>query len=172
MSSNRLRLNHDKTQFVWFGTRQQLSNRDLTSLAYLSEALVSDEPTGNLGVLLDPVTDHGSSCLQALPGLLLPTASNSNYPAFTFNSIQTRTGARLHFVPAGLLHLLDRLQALQLIQNAAARLVLKLRKFDHISAAIRNELHWLPVRRQTLPPCSKLFGWRGTPIPARTMCCL
>ena len=46
MSSNRLRLNHDKTQFVWFGTRRQLSKRDLTSLANLSEALVSDEPPG------------------------------------------------------------------------------------------------------------------------------
>ena len=54
MSLNRLRLNHVKTQFVWFGTRQQLSKRDLTSLVNLSEALVSDEPTRNLGVLLDP----------------------------------------------------------------------------------------------------------------------
>ena len=36
-------------------------------------------------------------------------------------------------------------KALQLLMNAAARLVTKRRKFDHISNAIRNELHWLPV---------------------------
>ena len=100
MSSNRLRVNHDKTQFVWFGTRQQLSKRDLTSLANLSEALVSDEPTRNLGVLLDPeltMAAHVSKLCQVCFYQLRP---NSNYPAFTFNSIQTHTGARLHFVPS------------------------------------------------------------------------
>src|SRR6218665_2261808 len=33
MSSNRLRLNRTKTQFVWFGTRQQLAKIDLGFLA-------------------------------------------------------------------------------------------------------------------------------------------
>ena len=39
-------------------------------------------------------------------------------------------------------YLLDRLQS---ILNAAARLVLKVSKYDHISGAMRNELHWLPI---------------------------
>ena len=30
----------------------------------------------------------------------------------------------------------------------AARLVLNIPKFSHISAAIRDELHWLPIRRR------------------------
>ena len=38
---------------------------------------------------------------------------------------------------------LDRLQS---ILNAAARIILRIPKFSHISASIRNELHWLPVR--------------------------
>ena len=38
---------------------------------------------------------------------------------------------------------LDRLQS---ILNAAARIVLRISKFSHISASIRDELHWLPVR--------------------------
>ena len=37
---------------------------------------------------------------------------------------------------------------LQSILNSAARLILRIPKFDHISSAIRNELHWLPVRRR------------------------
>ena len=53
MSSNRLRLNATKTQFIWFGTRQQLAKRDLTSLASISPPLVSNDPVRNLGVLLD-----------------------------------------------------------------------------------------------------------------------
>ena len=39
-------------------------------------------------------------------------------------------------------YLLDRLQS---ILNAAARFVLKVSKYDHISGAMRNELHWLPI---------------------------
>jgi len=33
MSSNRLRLNSSKTQFIWLGTRQQLAKIDLEALA-------------------------------------------------------------------------------------------------------------------------------------------
>ena len=42
------------------------------------------------------------------------------------------------------------LRPLQSVLNAAARLVLKLRKFHcvSISSMIRNELHWLPVHKR------------------------
>ena len=36
---------------------------------------------------------------------------------------------------------------MQLVQNAAARLVTGLRKFDHIKSTLRD-LHWLPVRQR------------------------
>ena len=39
-------------------------------------------------------------------------------------------------------YLLDRLQS---VLNSAARLILRIRKYDPISAAIRRDLHWLPV---------------------------
>ena len=42
-------------------------------------------------------------------------------------------------------YLLDRLQS---VLNSAARLVLNIPKFSNISAAIRDELHWLPIRRR------------------------
>ena len=38
------------------------------------------------------------------------------------------------------------LQKLQSVQNAAARLVTGVQKFDHISGTLR-QLHWLPVRQ-------------------------
>ena len=41
--------------------------------------------------------------------------------------------------------LLDKLQA---VLRAAARLVMKKLKFDHISDDIRDELHWLPVKQR------------------------
>ena len=42
-------------------------------------------------------------------------------------------------------YLLDRLQS---VLNSAARLVLNISKFSNISAAICDDLHWLPIRRR------------------------
>ena len=42
-------------------------------------------------------------------------------------------------------YLLDRLQS---VLNSAARLVLNIAKFSGNSAAIRDELHWLPIRKR------------------------
>ena len=40
-------------------------------------------------------------------------------------------------------YLLDRLQS---VLNSAARLILRIGKYDLISAAIRRDLHWLPIQ--------------------------
>ena len=37
---------------------------------------------------------------------------------------------------------------LQSVLNSAARLILGVPKFDSVSAAIRNELHWLPIEER------------------------
>ena len=61
MSSNRLCLNLDKTKYLWFGTRQQLGQRDTVALSNISAAMVSDTVTRNLGLLLDQelsMVDH------------------------------------------------------------------------------------------------------------------
>ena len=42
-------------------------------------------------------------------------------------------------------YLLDRLQS---VLNSAARLILGVPKFDSVSAAIRDELHWLPIGKR------------------------
>ena len=42
-------------------------------------------------------------------------------------------------------YLLDRLQS---VLNSAAWLILGVPKFDSVSAAIRNELHWLPIGKR------------------------
>ena len=41
-------------------------------------------------------------------------------------------------------YLLERLQS---VLNSAVRLILGVSKFDSVSAAIRDELHWLPIRK-------------------------
>ena len=59
MSSNRLRLNADKTQFIWLGTGHFLGRRDMQAI---DAVLSSTDVVNNLGVFLDSIrTDSGAS---------------------------------------------------------------------------------------------------------------
>src|SRR6218665_1673476 len=53
MSSNRLRLNPTKTQFIWFGPHQQLTKIDLGSLAIKCPHFTFSSSVRDLGVTLD-----------------------------------------------------------------------------------------------------------------------
>src|SRR6218665_3174513 len=53
MSSNRLSLNPNKTQFIWFGTPQQLSKLDLPLLTERFPSFAFHSNVRNLGVVLD-----------------------------------------------------------------------------------------------------------------------
>jgi hypothetical protein len=68
MGRNRLKLNQDKTQIIWIGTRQQLSKVNVTELT-LSTAVVNFSSTlSDLDVLIDnqlSTSDHGVSVCRS-----------------------------------------------------------------------------------------------------------
>ena len=66
MASNRLRLNPDKTQFIWFATKQQPAKRNCDRLSSVSLTLVSDTHVRNLGVILDSELVMGEPHLTAM----------------------------------------------------------------------------------------------------------
>ena len=53
MSTNHLRLNPSKTQFIWLGTRQQLAKLDLSTIASDFPQFVFSSVVRDLGVTLD-----------------------------------------------------------------------------------------------------------------------
>jgi len=62
--------------------------------------------------------------------------------------VQAFISCRLDYCNSLLYGVSDRLlQRLQLVQNAAARLVTGTRRSDHITPVLR-QLHWLPVRQR------------------------
>ena len=151
MASNRLRLNQDKTQFIWFGSKHFLGKRDIAELVNVSPSLVMTTSVRNLGVMLDmelTMVDHvANSCracffqlrrLRAIRHSLTPASMLTLVHAFIVCRIDYCNGA-LYGASS---YLLDRLQS---VMNAAARLILRIPKYGHISAAIRDRLHWLPV---------------------------
>ena len=86
MSSNRLLLNPQKSQYIWFGTRQQLDKLDLAALFLEFPIFVFSTSVWNLGVILaqelsfvEHITTLTRSCFYHLrqlwalfPLLLLP----------------------------------------------------------------------------------------------------
>ena len=53
MSSNRLKLNAEKTEFIWLGTRHQLTKLSSRSLAVGDKCVVPVHSARNLGLILD-----------------------------------------------------------------------------------------------------------------------
>jgi len=53
MSSNRLRLNAGKTEFIWLGTRQQLAKLNMSPLQIKNQAITPLDKVRDLGVIID-----------------------------------------------------------------------------------------------------------------------
>ena len=107
-----------------------------------------------LGSLFWSWITHGAPGEQALPILLLHlrrlrTVRRSLTKESQFTLVHTIITSRVDhrngvlYVSNG--YLLDRLQS---VLNSAVRLSLGVPKYDSVSAAIRNELHWLPIGKR------------------------
>jgi hypothetical protein len=133
LRASRLKMNSEKTQVIFLGTRQQLAKVDIDEVQLLSTKIPIMRTVVDLGFMIDSrltMSDHVAavrrSCFFQLRQL---------------RASITATTCMLAGVGVGLL------RQLQSVQNAAARLVTGLLKFDHITQSLR-ELHWLPVRKR------------------------
>jgi hypothetical protein len=153
MSSNRLKLNTDKTQVMWTGTRQQLAKINITHLTVLSDTVQFSDTVVDLGVTLDSQLSMSShiaalrrSCFYQLHQLRMVRDSLTTDAAKTL--VNAFVSSRLDYCNSLLSGVAKGLVTkLQSVQNAAARLISRTRKFDHIMPVLRN-LHWLPIQRR------------------------
>lgn len=154
MSSNRLQLNTDKTQFIWLGSPSQLSKLGCHEVEIGAVKIPVSTEVTCLGVFIDSeitFTAHvkrlSGRCfyhlrqLRSVRQMLTVDAAKALMHAFISCRLDYCNSV-LHGVPD------THLRSLQSVLNAAARLVTKKRKYDHISAVIRDELHWLPVKQR------------------------
>ena len=82
---------------------------------------------------------------------MLPASPNTHGSTFTYiishpnfgPFICTRNDFANSLLYGASAYLLDRLQS---VLNSAARLILRIGKYDPISAAIRRDRHWLPIQ--------------------------
>ena len=64
MSSNRLKLNSDKTQFSWLGTKQQLSKTNAHTVIIGSSTIQLQANVNNLGVIIDEQFHNEGTCAK------------------------------------------------------------------------------------------------------------
>ncbi|XP_075329020.1 uncharacterized protein LOC142388045 [Odontesthes bonariensis] len=151
MTQNCLLLNSDKTEVVIFGPerfREKLSSYIVT-LDGIS--LASSSTVRNLGVIFDQNLSFDSHIKQ-----VSRTAFFHLHNIVKIRNILSQSDAeklihafvtsRLDYCNSLLLSCPTySLKSLQLIQNAAARVLMRTNRRDHISPALAS-LHWLPVK--------------------------
>lgn len=153
MADNRLKLNEDKTQVIWLGTRQQLNKITEQSLILPNATVQSTSKVNDLGVLLDnqlTMADHitalSRSCFFHLRQLR--SIKQSLTMEATKTLVHAFVSSRLDYCNSVLAGVSGQLlRRLQVIQNAAARLVTGVRKYEHMTPVLHS-LHWLPIRQR------------------------
>src|SRR5664279_820830 len=157
MASNRLKLNPSKTEVMWCATKRRISRLTTTTSSPVNLCGTSITPVQsvrNLGVLLSSdlsfkqhVNQTVSRCFYQLRNI------KSSVRALGFEAAKTVVNSfvvsRIDYCNALLAQSPKNLLArLQYVLNSAARLIIGGHKYDHVSSAMRNQLHWLRIEER------------------------
>ena len=156
LSTNKLKLNPDKTEFIVFDSKSQREKLNQSFPVNILGNLISPtDAVRNLGVWFD--SDFSFFChvrkvckacfahvrdLKRLRGHLTHEA--------TLMAANALVGSRLDYCNSLFrgLSALD-LRKLQCVQNSLARIVANTTKYSHITP-VRKALHWLPIKYRSI----------------------
>jgi hypothetical protein len=150
MCSNRLQLNAGKTDVMWCASARRVPDLPSSPVIIAGSDVTPVSTVRDLGVLVD--SDLGSSsharlvvsrCFAALRQLraLRRYVSDACFRSLVVALVHSRLDyGNFIFVGAPAY----RLRQLQAVLNAAARLTLRLNRYDHITGPLTS-LHWLRV---------------------------
>jgi hypothetical protein len=153
LKSNRLQPNPDKTEMLWCSTSRRAHQLPTSAIAFGGVHVLPTRSVRNLGVYFDAtlamrehVSRTVSRCFAALRQL---RTIRSQVPASVFKSlVLALVLSRLDYGNAALSGVSsDLLRRLQMVQNAAARLIFGFKRREHVTDALL-ELHWLKVRER------------------------
>ena len=151
MDSNKLKLNPDKTEIIAIGVPSCLRRVGDCSIDLDGSIVNFQSCVKYLGVTLDntlSMKDHISSVCRASFLELRRIASIQHFLSrdAVHRLVIATVISRIDYCNSTFIGITEeQILRLQRIQNAAARLILRRRKRDHVTPLLR-ELHWLPVR--------------------------
>ena len=148
MRSNRLQLNAGKTELMWCASARRQSQLPHSPVTVAGAVVVPVNTVRDLGVFID--SDLGaathvrrivSRCFAALRQLrqLRRFVTDDCFRSLVVSLVHSRLDYG-NYVLVGLPAYLQR--RLQSVLNAAARLVFRLRRYDHVTDSLAS-LHWL-----------------------------
>jgi hypothetical protein len=154
-NNNGLCLNPSKSEIILVGTRQKLSSAfnefDASSVKIAGCPIVPSNSIKNLGVLIDSTLSFNSQVDSTCKAIHFHLRALKHIrKSITTDTAKTIAcsiiGSRLDYCNSLLAGTSERnIMKLQRAQNTAARVVMGVRKFDHITPALKT-LHWLPVK--------------------------
>jgi len=153
MFDNKLKLNGDKTEFLTIASSQQHKKLVVDRLNLGGDEIMNVKSVRNLGVITDnqmDMKDHVSHiskvCFFQIRNIRKIRCYLSTEA--TKKLVQTLVISRLDYCNSLLYGINEGLlNKLQRVQNAAARLISKTSKYDHITPVLLN-LHWLKIRQR------------------------
>ena len=150
MNRNRLKLNDSKTEFIIFGTTSKLSSILTTSVRVGDENIKAVKHVRNIGAYFDnelKMTIQVKNMCKSAWLNLYNISKIRNY--LTQDQAKTLVHAYVtskldanNSLLAGIT--VVQIKQLQRVQNAAAKLITKRKKYDHVTPLL-YELHWLPI---------------------------
>ncbi|KAI4898892.1 hypothetical protein NFI96_006777 [Prochilodus magdalenae] len=159
MTAHHLKLNPSKTELL-FNPSTTGPHRDLT-ISFGNSLITPTEDAGILGVILDGQLSFSAHIANLTRSCRFLLYNIRRIRPFLYQEaaqllVQSLVISRLDYCNSLLAGLpLRAIRPLQLVQNAAARLIFNLPKFTHVTPLLRS-LHWSPVaawiRFKTLRP--------------------
>ena len=151
MTRMRLKMNPDKTEYIQFGTKQTLAKATQNTIQCGEDSIEIASCVSYLGANLDSHLSFSvhitNKCKSALRNYARIKAIRKHLHRSSCETLVLALCiSHLDYSNAILIGLPEcQLKRLQRVQNMCAKLVLRWRKFDSATGALR-ELHWLPIK--------------------------
>jgi hypothetical protein len=154
MRSNRLQLNQNKTELLWCASLRRQHQIDTESFEIGTNSINPSTFVRNLGVYLDndmTMSTHIKRLVSICFGTLRQIRTiRRSLPIQVLNTLVSMfIMSRLDYCNIILVGQPQRnINRLQSVLNAAARLVTRSSKYEHITATMRDQLHWLKIQER------------------------
>ncbi|CAC5388873.1 unnamed protein product [Mytilus coruscus] len=150
MCSNMLKLNEDKTELIVFAPKIRVKDLSNLNLNFGGNVVSDAECVKNLGIYFEKtlamdkhLSAVSKSCFNQIRNIgrirsFITEEACKTLVCFLVTSRLDYGNALLYGLPA------TSIQRIQRVQNTAARVITRKRKYDHITPILKS-LHWLPV---------------------------
>ena len=152
LTANKMKQNDDKTEFLIVGTKSQTDKLNFNDIDICEATITTSDKVKNLGIIFDKEMNLNNQInnmcklgffnlrnLKAIRKSLDQKSSEKAVHAFITSHLDYGNSL-LYGIPK------NKMNKLQLVQNAAARVVVDVTKADRLSMTeTRKNLHWLPM---------------------------